>query len=107
MHKWFKSKLDEMIGLSQYCDFPLLQAHFVLTRAAVDELYDSSKSENESLRRMLPLLIEQANSKNRPDVAQHLSHALQALGPSEEVAANVVRVDFDVLRTPQVDLKSN
>ena len=98
MHKWFTQKLNEMIGLAHYCQFPILKAHFILTQRAVDEMYGKSNSENDCLKQILPLLISHSESRGDHDVRAHLEEALAAV---EQKSGNVVSVNFNPSALPK------
>ena len=94
MHSWFTQKLNEMIGLAHYCQYPILKAHFVLTQKAVDEIYGEQKSDQTATARVLPLLISQAQTDGNHEAAHHLRQALQALEKPPIDAENIVTLDF-------------
>lgn len=94
MYSWFTQKLNEMAGLAHYCDYPVLEAHFVLTQRAVNEVYGEQDAEDTSLKDLLPLMISQAESDGEYEAAHHMRQALQALGQQTTDAENVVAVDF-------------
>lgn len=95
MHSWFTQKLNEMIGLAHYCQYPILKAHFVLTQKAVDEIYGEHRETDEtSLSRILPLMISQAEADKEVEAAHHLRQAMQALGKKNLQAENVIELSF-------------
>ena len=95
MHSWFSKRLNEMIDLSQYCRYPVLQAHFVLTQKAVDELYGQSlNAGRDSLRTILPLLISQAKLMGEEETQAHLEKALATLEAARQEGQNVVSLPF-------------
>ncbi|SHG56006.1 hypothetical protein [Cognatishimia maritima] len=98
MHKWFTQKLNEMIGLAHYCQFPILKAHFILTQKAVDEMYGKSNPEDDCLKQILPLLISHSESRGDDDVRAHLEEALAA---AEQKSGNVVSINFSASALPQ------
>lgn len=94
MHSWFTQKLNEMIGLAHYCEYPILKAHIALTQQAVDDIYSQHKSDGSTLNKMLPLMISQAELDGEHEAAHHMRRALHALAPNKVEAENVVAVDF-------------
>ncbi|UZD89873.1 hypothetical protein [Cognatishimia activa] len=94
MHKWFTQKINEMIGLAHYCQYPILKAHLILTQQAIDETYGQSSSDSSSLKRILPLLIKQAELDGNPESARHMRRALEAMESDSILAENVVQVSF-------------
>ncbi len=104
MHSWFTKKLNEMIGLAQYCQFPVLQAHFVLTKRAVDEMYGRTEDHHDLLADVLPLLITQAATNGQNDTRLHLERALASIEAPIKNRENIVKVNFDVQKS---DLKHN
>lgn len=95
MHSWFTQKLNEMIGLAHYCQYPILKAHLILTQKTVDEIYGSRKSEDDTLVQVLPLMISQAEIEGKAEAAHHMRQALHALDRKPILADNVVEVDFN------------
>lgn len=102
MHSWFSKRLNEMIDLSQYCRYPILQAHFVLTQKAVDELYGQSlNAGRDSLRTILPLMISQAKLMGEEKAQAHLEQALAALEAARQEGQNVVTLPMNKDEPPQ------
>ena len=79
MHSWFTQKLNEMIGLAHYCQYPVLKAHFILAQKAVDEIYDKPTKGGVGLAQLLPLLASEAENDGHSAVAGHLRDAMDAL----------------------------
>lgn len=94
MHKWFTQKLNEMIGLAHYCQFPILKAHFILTQKAVDEMYGKHEPGENCLQDILPLMISQAEVSGEYEAAKHLKAALNAIEVPKQGRDNVVALDF-------------
>ncbi|MDO6726009.1 MAG: hypothetical protein ACRBBO_07065 [Cognatishimia sp.] len=94
MHSWFSKKIGEMTELAQYCHFPVLQAHFVLTQKAVDELYGKTTEQTDSLETILPMLISDAKDKGQLEVLKHLERAAIAIAETPNSSENIVRLDF-------------
>lgn len=95
MHSWFTQKLNEMIGLAHYCEYPILKAHIALTQQAVDDIYSQHKPDGSTLTKILPLMISQAEIDGEHETAHHMRRALHALGSDKVEAENVVEVDFN------------
>jgi|GEM_PF-6065669 len=94
MHKWFTQKLNEMIGLAHYCQFPILKAHFILTQKAVDEMYGKQEPGENCLHDILPLMISQAEINGEFEAAKHLKAAYEAIEVPEKEIDNIVEIDF-------------
>ncbi len=104
MHSWFTKKLSDMVELARYCNFPMLQAHFLMSQRAVDTLYASKDSSQDDLAEIIQLLINQAQSSGQTEVQNHLECALKATGARPEKASKVISIDF---RTAPVGPKSD
>lgn len=94
MHSWFSKKIGEMTDVARYCHFPILQAHFVLTQKAVDELYGKTSDQSGSLETILPMLISDAKVSGQAEVLKHLERAAAVLSDKQATTENVVQLDF-------------
>ncbi|WP_353533363.1 hypothetical protein [Cognatishimia sp. WU-CL00825] len=94
MHSWFTKKLDDMIELARYCNFPILQAHFLMSQRAVETMYQSKSDPKDALAEILPLLISHAKLTGQVDVQNHLESALRATKTQPLNASKVISIDF-------------
>lgn len=97
MHSWFTEKLNELTAVAHYCQFPIAEAHFILSQTAVNDIYDKNEQSEVAFERLLSLMVMHAESTGKPEVAAHLQNALDALTDQtgdHHVAENVISVDF-------------
>ncbi|MCH2250804.1 MAG: hypothetical protein MK042_13525 [Cognatishimia sp.] len=95
MYEWYIKKLNEFIGVAQYCRHQVIEAHLVLARSATEDcLSGEDRQSKAALQRVIRLSAEQAMREGLDATAEHLLAAADTLETESKKTADIIALHF-------------